>query len=107
MTLVLPDLPLVVAYRSASSAGWSSPRRRARLYLDLDLDLVAVAPDGALAGCCMARFDGATGVAEIEPLGSCPSTDATGWPSRLPRASRCRGDVPGCSQRREERGEQW
>lgn len=37
-----------------------------------DLDLVAVAPDGALAGCCIAWFDSATGVAEIEPLGVVP-----------------------------------
>ena len=37
-----------------------------------DLDLVAVAPDGALAGCCIAWFDPTTGVAEIEPLGVIP-----------------------------------
>ncbi len=37
-----------------------------------DLDLVAVTPDGALAGCCIAWFDPATGVAEIEPLGVAP-----------------------------------
>lgn len=37
-----------------------------------DLDLVAVAPDGTLAGCCIAWLDPATGVAEIEPLGVVP-----------------------------------
>lgn len=39
---------------------------------DRDLDLVAVAPDGSLAACCIAWFDPATGVAEIEPLGVAP-----------------------------------
>lgn len=38
-----------------------------------DLDLVAVAPDGGLAGCCIAWFDAGTGVAEIEPLGVAPA----------------------------------
>jgi GNAT superfamily N-acetyltransferase len=37
-----------------------------------ELDLVAVAPDQTLAGCCIAWFDPATGVAEIEPLGVAP-----------------------------------
>ncbi len=45
--------------------------RRTWLYRQ-DLDLVAVAPDGELAGCCIAWFDPATGVAEIEPLGVAP-----------------------------------
>jgi GNAT superfamily N-acetyltransferase len=39
---------------------------------DPELDLVAVAPDGTLAGCCIAWHDQATGVAEIEPLGVIP-----------------------------------
>jgi ribosomal protein S18 acetylase RimI-like enzyme len=38
-----------------------------------DLDLVAVSPDGSLAGCCIAWFDPAIGVAEIEPLGVVPA----------------------------------
>jgi ribosomal protein S18 acetylase RimI-like enzyme len=45
--------------------------RRTWLYRQ-DLDLVAVAPNGELAGCCIAWFDPATGVAEIEPLGVAP-----------------------------------
>ena len=45
--------------------------RRTWLYRQ-DLDLVAVAPDGELAGCCIAWLDPATGVAEIEPLGVAP-----------------------------------
>jgi GNAT superfamily N-acetyltransferase len=40
---------------------------------DIDLDLVAVAPGGSLAGCCIGWFDAATGVAEIEPLGVVPA----------------------------------
>jgi ribosomal protein S18 acetylase RimI-like enzyme len=39
---------------------------------DPDLDLVAQAADGSLAGCCIAWFDPAIGVAEIEPLGVVP-----------------------------------
>lgn len=39
---------------------------------DIGLDLVAVAPDGTLAGCCIGWFDPATGWAEIEPLGVVP-----------------------------------
>lgn len=42
--------------------------RNAWLYAP-EFDLVAVAPDRALAGCCIAWFDPAIGVAEIEPLG--------------------------------------
>ena len=40
---------------------------------DQDLDLVAVAPDGSLAGCCIVWFDPASGVAEIEPMGVVPA----------------------------------
>ena len=48
--------------------------RGAWLY-DQGLDLVAVADgddDGRFGGCCIAWFDSATGVAEIEPLGVAP-----------------------------------
>jgi GNAT superfamily N-acetyltransferase len=45
--------------------------RRTWLY-DPELDLVAVAPDGTLAGCCIVWQDEATGFAEIEPLGVTP-----------------------------------
>ncbi|MGI8791899.1 MAG: GNAT family N-acetyltransferase [Acidimicrobiales bacterium] len=38
-----------------------------------ELDLVAEAPDGSLAACCIAWFDPATGVAEIEPVGVDPT----------------------------------
>ncbi len=46
--------------------------RRTWLY-DEALDLVAFAPDGSLAGCCIAWFDPEIGVAEIEPLGVVPA----------------------------------
>jgi hypothetical protein len=45
---------------------------------DPELDLVAVGPDQALAGCCIAWFDPASGVAEIEPLGVAPAHRRTG-----------------------------
>lgn len=45
--------------------------RAAWLYRQ-DLDLVAEAPDGTLAACCIVWFDPATGVAEIEPMGVDP-----------------------------------
>jgi GNAT superfamily N-acetyltransferase len=45
--------------------------RRTWLY-DPALDLVVEAPDGSLVACCIAWFDPATGVAEIEPLGVAP-----------------------------------
>jgi len=51
--------------------------RNAWLYVP-EFDLVAVGPDGALAGCCIAWFDRATGVAEIEPLGVVPEHRRTG-----------------------------
>jgi GNAT superfamily N-acetyltransferase len=43
-----------------------------------ELDLVAVGPDQAFAGCCIAWFDPATGVAEIEPLGVAPAHRRSG-----------------------------
>jgi ribosomal protein S18 acetylase RimI-like enzyme len=43
-----------------------------------ELDLVAVGPDQALAGCCIAWFDPAIGVAEIEPLGVAPAHRRSG-----------------------------
>ena len=43
-----------------------------------DFDLVAEGPDHALAGCCIAWFDPAIGVAEIEPLGVVPEHRRTG-----------------------------
>lgn len=46
--------------------------RGTRLY-DQQLDIVAVAPDGSLAGCCIAWYDPDIGVAEIEPLGVDPA----------------------------------
>jgi ribosomal protein S18 acetylase RimI-like enzyme len=51
--------------------------RNAWLYAP-EFDLVAVGPDHALAGCCIAWFDPATGVAEIEPLGVAPEHRRTG-----------------------------
>jgi GNAT superfamily N-acetyltransferase len=45
--------------------------RRTWLY-DSSFDLVAVAPDGSFAACCLGWFDPATGWAEIEPLGVVP-----------------------------------
>lgn len=48
------------------------PVRATRLY-DQELDLVAVAPDGSFAGCCIVWFDPDIGVAEIEPLGVVPA----------------------------------
>lgn len=40
---------------------------------DEQLDLVAVAPDGAFAGCCIGWYDPSTGVAELEPMGVAPA----------------------------------
>lgn len=38
----------------------------------LDLDIVAVAPDGTFAACCIAWLDDEIGTAEIEPVGTDP-----------------------------------
>lgn len=46
--------------------------RSTRLYAE-EFDLVAVAPDGSFAGCCIAWFDPDIGVTEIEPLGVDPA----------------------------------
>jgi GNAT superfamily N-acetyltransferase len=51
--------------------------RNAWLYSP-EFDLVAVAPDHTLAGCCIAWFDPAIGVAEIEPMGIVPEHRRTG-----------------------------
>lgn len=59
------------AAESSFTADGYAAVRQTWLY-DPELDLVAVAPDGSLAGCCIAWLDAATGVAEIEPLGVAP-----------------------------------
>lgn len=46
--------------------------RTCRLY-DPDLDLVAEAPDGSLAACCIGWYDPAARTTEIEPLGVHPA----------------------------------
>lgn len=46
--------------------------RAAALYRQ-DLDLVAEAPDGSLAACCIVWFDSVSGTAEIEPMGVDPA----------------------------------
>ena len=38
-----------------------------------ELDIVAVAPDGGFAACCIAWFDDRTSTAEIEPVGTDPA----------------------------------
>jgi GNAT superfamily N-acetyltransferase len=43
-----------------------------------EFDLVAVAPDHTLAGCCIAWYDPAIGVAEIEPMGVVPEHRGAG-----------------------------
>lgn len=48
-----------------------------------ELDLVAVDAEGSLAACCIAWFDPATGVAEIEPLGVVPEHRGRGLASAL------------------------
>lgn len=56
--------------------------RQTWLY-DPQFDLVAVSPDGSLAGCCIAWYDPATGVAEIEPLGVAPEHRGRGLAGAL------------------------
>jgi GNAT superfamily N-acetyltransferase len=56
--------------------------QRTWLY-DRQFDLVAVAPDGSLAACCVAWYDPATGVAEIEPLGVSPEHRGRGLAGAL------------------------
>ena len=58
--------------RSGHSVEMYDRVRRAWMY-DPALDLVAVAPDGSLAGCCIVWLDERTQVAEIEPLGVVPA----------------------------------
>ncbi|MBO0686320.1 MAG: GNAT family N-acetyltransferase [Candidatus Dormibacteraeota bacterium] len=50
---------------------------------DPAFDLVAVAPDGSLAACCIAWYDPASGVAEIEPLGVVPEHRGRGLAGAL------------------------
>jgi GNAT superfamily N-acetyltransferase len=74
------DLPFHPDHRPHLDESWSSPFtldayhqvQRTMLY-DVNLDLVAVAPDGDLAGCCIGWYDASTGWAEIEPLGVVPA----------------------------------
>lgn len=47
-------------------------RLRTTWLYDPDLDLVAVAPDGSMAACCVGWFDPVSGVTEVEPLGVDP-----------------------------------
>lgn len=73
-------LPWHAGHRPASAPGATSSYdldahlrvRRMPLYDD-ELDLVVEAPNGSLVGCCIAWFDPALGVAEIEPLGVHPA----------------------------------
>ena len=58
------------AESSFTAAAYESVRG-AWLY-DRSLDLVAVADDGAFGACCIAWYDPATRVCEIEPLGVAP-----------------------------------
>ena len=59
--------------------GWEWYRnvQRAPLYRR-DLDLVAVAPDGELAGFCTVWFDEATRTAAFEPVGTHPAHQRKG-----------------------------
>jgi ribosomal protein S18 acetylase RimI-like enzyme len=63
---------------------------RATWLYDPGLDLVAEAPDGSLAGCCILWLDPATGVAELEPMGVAPEHRNRGVAVALcHEASRC------------------
>jgi GNAT superfamily N-acetyltransferase len=63
--------PIDPAAESSFTAAAYESVRGAWLY-DRSLDLVAVADDGRFAACCIAWFDPAIGVCEIEPLGVVP-----------------------------------
>lgn len=74
------DLPFHPDHRPHMDASWTSSftaetyrRVQAAGLYDPSLDLVAIAPDGSLAGCCIGWLDPATGWAEIEPLGVVPA----------------------------------
>lgn len=73
------DLPFAAEYRPDLDESWASSfsleqyhRVQSTYLYDASFDLVVVAPDGALAGCCIGWFDAATGWTEIEPLGVAP-----------------------------------
>jgi GNAT superfamily N-acetyltransferase len=73
------DLPFHPDHRPHLDESWSSSftadayrEVQATAFYDSDLDVVAVAPNGEFAGCCIGWFDPATGWAEIEPLGVVP-----------------------------------
>ncbi|MBO0684559.1 MAG: GNAT family N-acetyltransferase [Candidatus Dormibacteraeota bacterium] len=84
------SLPYAAAHRPAVEPGATSSFtpaaydavRRTWLY-DPAFDLVAVAPDGSLAACCIAWFDPSSGVAEIEPLGVVPEHRGRGLAGAL------------------------
>lgn len=74
------DLPFHPDHRPDMDESWTSSftaetyrRVRSTGLYDISLDLVAVAPDGSFAGCCIGWLDPATGWAEIEPLGVVPA----------------------------------
>jgi GNAT superfamily N-acetyltransferase len=74
------DLPFRRDHRPQLDETWSSSftldsyhRVRQTTLYDGNLDLVAVAPNGDLAACCIGWFDARTGWAEIEPLGVAPA----------------------------------
>ncbi len=50
---------------------------------DEDLDLVAIAPDGTFAACCIAWLDPMTSTAEIEPVGTDPAHRRLGLASAV------------------------
>ena len=60
-------------------------RCRATWLYDRDFDLVVVAPDGSLAATCLAWFDPAAGVAELEPMGVHPNHRRNGLAGLLCR----------------------
>lgn len=73
------DLPFNPDRRPDIDESWSSSfileqyrRVRSTELYDIEFDLVAVAPDGSFAACCIGWLDSATGWVEIEPLGVVP-----------------------------------